>query len=196
MSNENPYEGNPDNLAVPDPPHAFASSTLAAGSEPLTVAFSGTTESLDLAGEYTYEWDFGDGTKGEGQVVEHTYMYSGNGIFICTLTVTDKYGQSSQASLPVLVQDVPGPTPIISSTMAVGKSPLGVAFEGTGSHGTPPFAYRWTFSDSMVVVEGPIATHTFVNNTGTNKVFYATLIVRDGLGQEAQKATPVLVLPA
>ena len=42
----------------------------------------------------SYEWDFGDGTTGEGMVVSHTYTEYRSEPYIVTLTVTDDDGES------------------------------------------------------------------------------------------------------
>ena len=44
----------------------------------------------------SYEWDFGDGTNGNGASVEHTYISIGN--YIVTLTVTDSQDKTATIS--------------------------------------------------------------------------------------------------
>jgi len=52
-----------------------------------SVNFDGS-DSFDLDGNIIiYNWDFGDGSTGTGETIEHTYLT--NGIFDVTLTVTD-----------------------------------------------------------------------------------------------------------
>jgi hypothetical protein len=56
------------------------------------IAFDGTN-SMDPEGEIeTYEWDFGDGTTGEGPIPTH--IYTEEGIYGVTLTVTDTQGHT------------------------------------------------------------------------------------------------------
>ncbi|MBK8787009.1 MAG: PKD domain-containing protein [Chitinophagaceae bacterium] len=59
------------------------------------VQFNGTT---DLAGSLTWNWDFGDGTLGNGQVVNHSYRQVG------TYNVTLKV-RSSSAACSFLITD-------------------------------------------------------------------------------------------
>lgn len=63
-------------------------------SEPATFEASG---SYDPDGTITrYEWDFGDGTTGSGQYVDHTYTTKGR--YTVVLTVTDDDGDTDSAS--------------------------------------------------------------------------------------------------
>ncbi|MEM6337443.1 MAG: PKD domain-containing protein, partial [Bacteroidota bacterium] len=48
----------------------------------------------------TYEWDFGDGEMGQGEVVEHRFELGPT--YPVTLTVTDDDGASASATLPVV----------------------------------------------------------------------------------------------
>jgi len=76
----------------PSPPKGLA---------PLTVKFYGG-DSYDPDGVIVgYEWDFGDGTSGEGADVEHTY--SSAGIYYATLTVTDNSGMTGENRVSVNV---------------------------------------------------------------------------------------------
>jgi len=56
----------------------------------------------------SWHWDFGDGTQGEGQVVEHVYMVPGT--YTVTLTVTDDDGASATSESSITVS-VPSPPP-------------------------------------------------------------------------------------
>ena len=53
----------------------------------------------------SYEWDFGDGTQAQGQVVQHTYQQAG--IYDVTLTATDDDGLTDQITKQVTVQQLP-----------------------------------------------------------------------------------------
>lgn len=66
-----------------------------------TVTFSGI-KSTDHDGEIsTYVWDFGDGSIGEGVLVNHKYEKKGN--FIVKLTLTDDAGESRELKTTVKV---------------------------------------------------------------------------------------------
>jgi N-acetylneuraminic acid mutarotase/TorA maturation chaperone TorD len=57
--------------------------------------------STDNVGIVKYEWDFGDGTTGEGMIVEHSY--SKIGVYNVTLTVKDAAGNVDTHSITVTV---------------------------------------------------------------------------------------------
>jgi len=89
-----------DNRPANAPPTAWflAPST---GAEGDTITFDATASSDDgwIVG---YQWDFGDGSTGSGDVVLHTYPNVG--VYIVTLTVTDNNGAtgSAQRTLEIL----------------------------------------------------------------------------------------------
>lgn len=71
----------------------------------LTITADGTT-STDSDGEVVlYEWDFGDGESATGPTTSH--VYSSDGTYVVTLTVTDDDGATSQASEQVVASSPP-----------------------------------------------------------------------------------------
>ena len=79
---------------VNEAPTASFTATPTSGDAPLPVTFDGSESSDPESDDLTYSWDFGDGTTGEGQTVDHEYTTSG--AFTATLTVTDAGGLSSE----------------------------------------------------------------------------------------------------
>ena len=49
-----------------------------------------------------YAWDFGDGTKGSGKIVEHKYTKAGT--FTVTLTITDSYGKTDSTTQTITIK--------------------------------------------------------------------------------------------
>lgn len=82
------------------------------GTAPFKVVLNGTGSTDDDGDIVTYEWDFGDGTKGYGPSVEKVYPTMG--AYPVTLTVTDTAGNTSTAALtvfsalPLLASDTTG----------------------------------------------------------------------------------------
>ena len=65
------------------------------------VQFNGSRSS-DNFGIVSYEWDFGDNTGGNGEMVTHTYTKPGT--YTVTLTVKDDAGLTAKDSIRVIVQ--------------------------------------------------------------------------------------------
>ncbi len=63
--------------------------------------------SFDSDGEIVaWEWDFGDGSTGEGEIVEHAFDLPGE--YTVTLTVTDDSGATATTSQTVAVEECSG----------------------------------------------------------------------------------------
>jgi hypothetical protein len=82
------------------PPQAIITATPTSGWPPLTVTFD-ASPSFDPEGDeiMRYEWEFGDGTRGLGPRISHTY--TGSGRYMALLTITDRDGASSTARLEI-----------------------------------------------------------------------------------------------
>lgn len=90
-------------LAIPSrnqPPLANAgpSQTIILGE---LVILDGTASSDPDGYIVSYEWDFGDGYTGSGDLAEH--LYDSDGLYQVTLTVTDDYGDTNSATTSVSV---------------------------------------------------------------------------------------------
>jgi outer membrane protein OmpA-like peptidoglycan-associated protein len=87
------------------PPTARSSATPNQGEAPLAVELRAVGKDQD--GEVVrYEWDLGDGTRGEGPQVTHTYSEPGE--YVAQVTVTDDDGQTASATARIKV-DAPMP---------------------------------------------------------------------------------------
>src|SRR4029079_924056 len=90
----------------------------------------------------TYTWDFGDGGRGSGATVTHTY--GAPGTYTATVTARNS-GGSATATTSVVVQDVPiaGLTATNNSPTTLGNQTTLQAHITAGTNVT----YVWDFGD-------------------------------------------------
>jgi PKD repeat protein len=109
------------------------------------------SDSVDPDGRIvSYQWDFGDGEKGNGVAVQHEY--SKGGTYAIVLTVTDDKGASVSLPKQIEIKEPevknlpPIPVMIISGEQMVGKP---ITFDASGSIDPDGqvVSYRWDFGD-------------------------------------------------
>jgi hypothetical protein len=81
-----------------DPPRARIRSSVGIADEGEPITFDGR---LSNGTDLSYGWDMGDGTRGKGPEVEHTFGIPG--AYTVTLTVEDRWGQTDQDSVIIKV---------------------------------------------------------------------------------------------
>lgn len=129
--------------AAPEP--VITSSVSVAAAEAL-ISFS-AAKSHDADGKIcTYNWDFGDGTTGQGRRINHAYKQPGR--YTVRLTVADDSGVSnaSQFTEQTVRINAP-PVPVITMPEIVNTSQ--VVFDASKSSDADDkiIAYRWDFGD-------------------------------------------------
>ncbi len=155
---------------------ASFTATPKTGTAPLTVSFDAT----GLSGALRYDWDFGDGERGEGAKVSHTY--SATGEYTAALTVTGAEGRTARETVKVVVnaasQPNRVPTAAFTVTPKAGVAPLEVFFDATGSSDPGgSLTYAWNFGDGATG-EGATVRHVY-ELAGTHTV---TLTVENEKG--------------
>ena len=75
--------------------------------------------SIDNMGIALYEWDFGDGTYGNGMVTTH--IYATPGTYTVTLAVRDAAGNSATDTMTVIIEEATSPPPITGLLVIVGS---------------------------------------------------------------------------
>jgi PKD repeat protein len=135
----------------------------------------------------TYNWDFGDGNTGSGRDVTH--VYTNEGIYTVTLTVTDDWGDSGSDSITVSVIN---PPPIADAGWIQYSQEEGIVnFFGTGLD-TPSdqslLTYLWDFGDGSV--GGGTSLSNMYSTAGT---YIVTLTVTDDNGDFGRDRIPVVV---
>jgi PKD repeat protein len=110
--------------------------------EPATFIGSSVGGNVPPVPSIVYEWDFGDGGKATGQIVDHTYTVSDT--WTVTLTATDECGVQDILSFTV---DSECPALAVAATgPATATVDTPVSFTGS-SGGIQPLSYAWDFDD-------------------------------------------------
>ena len=140
------------------------------GPPPLTVTFDASA-SYPMSVFGLYEWDFGDGTQGEGMIVDHTYTQLGE--YRVRLICHSNQGSAYNGKTSRLVVCTAGPEVTLTAGPLTGDVPLRVRFDG--SETTPPAEPRRSISfggtggeryviDNLVWDYGDGTTETWEND--------------------------------
>lgn len=119
-----------------------------------------------------YEWNFGDGTLGKGEVVPHIYQTSGT--YTIVLIATDSLGQSDTIERRDYVRVLPMLEPRFTGSIRYGNAPLTTQFtdESLGAISS----WEWNFDDGTKDTV-PHPKHTFQER----RYYSITLKISDGL---------------
>ena len=139
----------------------------------------------------TIQWDFGDGTTGEGRDVRH--RYATKGVYSVTETVSSDY-ETASVTQPVTAGP-PNERPVadFTATPPQGNAPLTVHFDAsasTDSDGTIS-TYEWDFGDGSGTAQGKEIDHEFQNPSGPG--YPVKLVVTDDGDQKGTRTKTVVV---
>ncbi len=179
-------------IIVNDPPVAEAGGdqSLAVGQVASLVAFG----SRDRDGTITrYDWDFGDGSRGEGATPEHAF--AAPGLYTVRLTVTDDSGTSTAATSDELTVRVNAPPVAVAGAdraLAVGEA---VEFDGSASRDEDGAIrlYRWEFGDGTGTVRY-LSTATVTHVYRAPGTYTVRLDVTDDSGLANSAASDTLTV--
>jgi len=139
-------------------------------------------------GPVTYSWDFGDGWKGGGQVVNHSYTKQG--VYTVTLSVSDSHGLTDSDTCNVTVNNVV-PVAGLTSNHTTKEGDV-IGFSGTTSIDTPSdlplLVYSYNFGDGTTGT-GMSVSHAYADE-GT---FTVTLTVTDDDGAKDNETLTFVV---
>ncbi|UCE37531.1 MAG: PKD domain-containing protein [Thermoplasmata archaeon] len=143
------------------------------------VSFTGVASDPGSLDTFTYYWDFGDGESSSQQ--NPTHVYSDDGIYIATLTVTDDDGGTNSNNTFVMINNV-APTAYAQGPYSGDEGAPVSFFSSATDPGTDTFTYEWDFDDSDGVTysdaTGPNPTWTWPDDfSGT---IYLRVIDDDG----------------
>ncbi|MCI5209432.1 MAG: PKD domain-containing protein, partial [Candidatus Electrothrix sp. ATG2] len=163
--------------------------TSLSGIAPFTVVFDGNSST----GAVSYNWDFGDGSVSNESWTEHIFLTEG--IYTCTLTVTDSQGNIDTKRVIVTVAAAPventPPTAVIGSSARTGIAPHTVSFTGSDSYDSegPIIDYLWSFGDGSPTATGSTASHQYT----VEGTYSASLKVTDSHGATNTVSTSIIV---
>src|SRR3989442_2506701 len=172
----------------PPPPPVIVeiTATPTQGTMPLTVSF--TSAVTGGVSPYSYDWEFGDGSKSNAANTVHIYITGGN--FTVWLNVNDASGTPVQSAYlfvnvtPAAVNlTVAPPTRFLE-----GSTGISVNFTASVTGGTPPYTYRWDFGDGGQSA-APNPTHAYAP-TGAYRV---SVTVTDAQGQSVPRSFEFVV---
>jgi hypothetical protein len=154
-----------------------------------TVTFS-SIDSFDYDGEILkYDWEFGDGGKAIGSVVDHVFITARD--YLVRLTVTDNYGASEIVTKNIFINNH---HPVIdlkvsSQLVFAGEK---VVFDATGSTDEDGWItqYAWDYEDGSRMSWGALANHTFQ----APGLYNVTLDILDNSGGGGQTTVHILVV--
>jgi len=157
------------------PPSAAFSFNPADPVEGDVVSFTGGSDPDGDA--ITREWDFGDGTAVETAAAP-THVYTADGGYIVSLTVTDEHGTSATTFQSVTV--LPNQPPSASFSFTPGAPVVGqaVSFTGGGDPDGDALAWSWNFGDGTAIDHATAPSHSY----GGAGSYVASLTVTDEHG--------------
>ena len=140
----------------------------------------------------SYRWNFGDGARAEGRIVNHAFRVEGS--YLVTLEIGDGYGRYASTSETMTVGVGVAPT---AAFLVIPTSPFAgqaATFDASGSKASPGRtirSYSWDFGDGDVKMglTSPTTTHDYL----TAGSFTVTLTITDDLGKTAQATQSVTV---
>ncbi len=172
------YLNTPAPLPGVQSPTAVMHGTPTTGPVPLSISFDGSSSSDPDGYIVSYQWSYGDGGKGTGQTVSHTYLNEGT--YTCQLTVTDDDDLTDTAQLTITAKG-PNTPPIASFTVSPANGDTDTTFAFNGTSSSDPDGsivyYEWDFGDKILAT-GSTATHKY----SANGTYTATLKVTDNKG--------------
>jgi len=147
------------------------------GEPGVAVAFDGSMSSDPNGDPMTFAWDFGDGSMGDGVAPSH--VFSADGSFVITLTVTDNQGAGSTATTTATIATPPANSAPTADAGGPYSGVTGVSISFDASASSDPdsdvLTYAWNFGDGSAG-DGVSPSHSYA----AAGVYNVTLTISDG----------------
>lgn len=155
-----------------------------------TIHFNGSLSSDPDGTIVSWDWDFGDGTAGTGEKLDHAYNWNGSGnkTFTVVLTVTDNQGASAITSKTVTVtgeEENQSPSANFTYSPTNPQKDETIFFNG-GLSSDPDgtiVSWQWNFGDGNTA-SGQNVNHAYNWTEPGNKTFVVELKVTDNEGAQ------------
>ncbi|MCB0166911.1 MAG: PKD domain-containing protein [Anaerolineae bacterium] len=164
-----------------------------------TTAQVGDTVSFDASGTQaaspivSFDWDFGDGNTGSGQLTNHTYTQPGD--YTVTLNVTDQNNQTGSTTLAVTVNPLAQPDPLTANITGPAGGQVGdqLTFDGQSSTSAAPLTtIQWDFGDGTTAGGDLVTNHTYTQPGD----YTVQLTLANDINQTNTASWPVTIDPA
>jgi PKD repeat protein len=155
-----------------------------------TISGVGSVDS-NIGDTFTYLWNFGDNTP-TSTLSANSHTYAVDGTYTVTLIVTDGWGKSASATLPITITK-PGtngiPVAVIGNPVCPART---CSFFGLGSSdpNNDAITYSWNFGDASALN----TTANPVKAYAADGTYTVTLIVTDAWGDASLAATRVVTI--
>jgi gliding motility-associated-like protein len=147
----------------------------------------------NVLGAVVLNWNFGDGTTGNGQAPSHVYTNNTQEPITYTveLIALSPFGCADTSNADVLVN--PEPIAQFMPDVVSGCGPLTVTFDNLSFNGD---TFTWTYGDNTSSQTSELQhTHIFENTTGTTINFTVNLLVETNEGCSATSSQIITVYP-
>jgi beta propeller repeat protein len=156
-----------------------------AGSEPLPVSFTAVVTGGQPP--YSYLWDFDDLKR--SQEVSPAHTFTGPGIYVVSLKLTDINNQTVTSTMEVAVSEAGIPTVLAKGEPVNGEIPLPVQFDAIVTGGNLPLTFLWEFGDGSTSTV-PTSLHIYQ----TPGIYSARITVTDADGDMSRDSIMITAI--
>lgn len=135
------------------------------------IAFT-STSTLGTSGAGTYTWAFGDGSS--STAASPTHVYGSPGFYNVSLVVTNSEGCTTSLTIGAYIHVFTPPVAGFSASSTYVCNPPGsITFSSSGTTGSSPFTYVWSFGDGTTGT-GASPTHSYSSGGPYTVKLYVT----------------------